>query len=82
MYYDDWVEALYEQNDGCYDEDGKLTPLGLAGWADEEGGWESLLEGKGSEPFLEAGVDPDILEEYEIARREMERELKRIGAWL
>lgn len=73
---------MYEQNDGCYEEDGKLTPFGLASWADEEGGWESLLYGKGSGPFLEAGVDPDILEEYEIASRNMERELQRIGAVL
>lgn len=77
-------EGYYEGegDEGVYDEDGKLTPLGLAMWADEEGGWEGLLEGKGREPFLEAGVDPDTLEEYEIASREMEKELKRIGAWL
>lgn len=77
-------EGYYEGegDEGFYDENGKLTPLGLSGWADEEGGWESLLEGKGEGPFLEAGVHPAILDDYKIARREMERELKRIGAWL
>lgn len=71
-----------EDDEGFYDEAGLLTPLGLASWADDEGGWESLFYGKGEGPFLEAGVDQDVLEEYYIARREMERELERIGAVL
>jgi hypothetical protein len=80
------MEYVEIDEDGYYGKlaDGRwvLTPLGLAGWADDEGGWESLLYGKGKEPFIEAGVGQNILSEYIAARNQMVAELDRIGATL
>lgn len=80
------MEYLEVDEEGSYGlaADGKwyITPLGLAQWADEEGGWEDLLYGHGDESFLEVGVNPLILSEYQDARGRMEEELRRIGAYL
>lgn len=80
------MEYVELSEDGAYGKiaEGKwlLTPEGLAGWADEEGGWEALLDGKGPGAFLEAGIDSKILSAYEAVRNQMEDEFDRIGAVL
>lgn len=66
--------------DDGYDEDGNLTPRGLAMWADDEGGMISLWRRNGSSTFIEAGVSPEIMEQLETAIEAFEQDLKRIGA--
>jgi len=65
-------------------EDGKwyITPLGLAQWMDEEGGLQGLWQRNGPDTFLEAGCDPEIVNQFDLAWKTMKEELRRIGAVL
>lgn len=68
--------------DDNYDENGKLTPRGLAEWADQEGGPISLLQRNGITTFIEAGCNEGIVLAVEEAISAFRAELERIGAVL
>lgn len=80
------MEYVEVQEDGSYAKlaDGTwvLTPLGLAGWMDEEGGLAGLMQRNGPGTFIEAGCDPEITLGYVQATEAMKAELERIGAVL
>lgn len=80
------MEYVEIQDDGAYAKrsDGTwvLTPYGLAGWMDEEGGLSGLMHRNGPGTFIEAGCDPEITLAYVQATEAMEAELERIGAVL
>lgn len=73
---------MYEDDYGTYDQNGKLTPYGLAVWMDNEGGLAGLFHRNGPETFIEAGCSPYIVYKYAEAVKAMETELERIGAIL
>lgn len=68
--------------DESYDEDGNLTPIGLAHWMDQEGGVYGLWMHSGMQPFIDAGVAPSVAQTWEAAQKSIETELERIGAVL
>jgi hypothetical protein len=71
-----------EEEDKSYDENGKLTPYGLAMWLDDEGGVCSIIQGRGILDLIEAGVSRDVAKQLEDSIELMHEELERIGAIL
>lgn len=69
-------------DDEFYDEDGDLTPLGLAHWLDEEGGIFSFVQGRGISALIEAGFSSDLAKQLEDTIELVHEELERIGAVL
>lgn len=71
-----------EMDEESYDDEGKLTPFGLASWMDWEGGITGLYYHSGIEPFVEAGVEATVMADFESALKMVRAELERIGAVL
>lgn len=78
--YDLYVDEMDDSD--LYDDNGKLTPKGLALWLDDEGGVFSFIQGRGVSDLVEAGVSELIARQCELAMELLKRELERIGATL
>ena len=76
MSYDD------DEDLELYGEDGKITPYGLAVWADNEGGLVGLIERGNENDLIEAGMNECIVKAAAYMLRLLDEEAERIGAVL